>query len=112
MASTVAMNVCATVTTASPGPTPAPINANRTASVPFATPTQYLLPQILGELTLEGLQFGPADELRRSNRIAERRDKLFFELAMGGDQIKEWDRLRRGHARPLRNMGSGEFRSA
>ena len=45
MASTVAMNVCDTVTTASPGPTPAPIRANRTASVPFATPAQYLAPQ-------------------------------------------------------------------
>ena len=45
MPSTVAMNVLGTVTTASPRPTPEPINAKRTASVPFATPTQYLAPQ-------------------------------------------------------------------
>src|SRR5580765_4196129 len=45
MASTVAMNVCETVTTASPLPTPEAINANRTASVPLATPTQYVVPQ-------------------------------------------------------------------
>ena len=45
IASTVAMNVCDTVTTASPRPTPDAINAKRTASVPLATPTQYFAPQ-------------------------------------------------------------------
>ncbi len=45
IASMVAMNVCDTVTTASPLPTPDAISAKRTASVPFATPTQYLAPQ-------------------------------------------------------------------
>ena len=41
IASVVAMKVCGTVTTMSPGCTPAAVSAKRTASVPLATPTQY-----------------------------------------------------------------------
>src|SRR5216683_5074338 len=45
MASVVAINVCGTVTMMSPGCTPAAMNANRKASVPLFTPTQYFVPQ-------------------------------------------------------------------
>src|ERR1035437_2418188 len=41
IASVVAINVCGTVTTASPGLTPAAISANLNASVPLPTPTQW-----------------------------------------------------------------------
>ena len=40
IASVVAMNVCGTVTTTSPGFTPAAISANRRASVPLLTATE------------------------------------------------------------------------
>src|SRR5690348_9215521 len=45
MASVVAMNVFGTVITASPAATPAACKANRRASVPLPTPTQYFAPQ-------------------------------------------------------------------
>src|SRR5438309_4489262 len=45
MASVVAMKVFGTVTTVSPGCTPAAIRANRKASVPLPTPTQCCAPQ-------------------------------------------------------------------
>ena len=45
IASVVAMNVFGTVTTVSPGFTPAAISANRSASVPLPTPTQCRAPQ-------------------------------------------------------------------
>ena len=45
MASVVAMNVFGTVSTMAPGPIPAAIRANRSASVPLATPTQCSVPQ-------------------------------------------------------------------
>src|SRR2546425_6701390 len=45
MASVVAMKVFGTVTTVSPGCTPAAIRANRKASVPLPTPMQHCVPQ-------------------------------------------------------------------
>ncbi len=45
MASTVAMNVLATVMTASSRPMPQAVSASRMASVPLATPTQSDVPQ-------------------------------------------------------------------
>src|SRR2546428_1132789 len=45
VASVVAMKVFGTVTTVSPGCTPAAIRANRKASVPLPTPTQFCTPQ-------------------------------------------------------------------
>jgi hypothetical protein len=44
MAATVAMNVFGTVTTVSPGRTPAARSANRSASVPLPTPTASRVP--------------------------------------------------------------------
>ncbi len=44
IASPVAMNVFATVTTSSPGPTPYAFNARVSASVPFATPQACAAP--------------------------------------------------------------------
>ena len=52
------------------------------------------------ELALECLDLRPADECGRSDRLAERGDQLFFELAVRGDQIEERNRLR-GHQRLL-----------
>ena len=96
MASTVAMNVCATVTTASPGPTPAAISANRTASVPLATPTQYFVPQKAANSRSNASTCGAANEAGAAHGLAEGVDELLFELAMGGDQIEERNR-RVGH---------------
>ena len=55
IASVVAMNVFGTVTTASPAPTPAAIRANRSASVPLPTPTQWAGLAELREILLEAL---------------------------------------------------------
>ena len=89
IASTVAMNVCDTVMTASPRPTPAAISAKRTASVPLATPTQNLVPQYVGELPLEALDLRTADEGGRAQRLAKGVDELLFELAMRCHQIEK-----------------------
>src|SRR6266852_3598758 len=59
MASVVAMNVLGTVTTVSPGCTPAAIRANRKASVPLATPMQYCTPQNCAKSRSKSSTIGP-----------------------------------------------------
>ena len=62
IASVVAMNVFGTVITASPGLTPATTRANQTASVPLATPDNFLYTQKVRKLPLEGADIGTADK--------------------------------------------------
>ena len=69
MPSVVAMNVSGTVMTMSPGCTPAAIRANRSASVPLLTPTQYLASQNLREFALEALHRRAADKPGGSQRL-------------------------------------------
>src|SRR5271156_928584 len=59
IASVVAINVWDTVTTVSPCCTPAAINANRTASVPLAKPTQCLASQNLANSRSNSSTIGP-----------------------------------------------------
>ena len=68
--STVAMNVWATVTTASPGPTPAAMSAKRTASVPLPSPTQNLVPQYSANSRSNASTSGPP--MKAADRIALR----------------------------------------
>ena len=73
IASVVAMKVCGTVSTMSPGCTPAAINANRTASVPLAHAHAMLRVAKLGELVFEILDHRAADETGRVQRLLETR---------------------------------------
>ena len=59
MASVVAMKVLGTVTTASPGPTPAAMRAKRRASVPEPTPMQYRLSQKAANSSSKPATWGP-----------------------------------------------------
>src|SRR5579884_183382 len=59
IASTVAMKVLGTVITTSPGATPAAIKANRRASVPLLTPTQWSTSQNLANSHSNSSTSGP-----------------------------------------------------
>ena len=59
MASVVAMNVFGTVSTVSPGCTPAAISAKRKASVPLPTPTQCGVSQNSANSTSKSSTIGP-----------------------------------------------------
>src|SRR5947208_1452459 len=63
IASVVAMNVLGTVTTTSPGCTPAAIRANRSASVPLPTPTQCVVPQNAANASSNCCTMGPPTKL-------------------------------------------------
>ena len=91
IASTVAMNVCATVTTASPRP-----DAGRHQREPHGVGAvghahAILRAAVVGELALEALDLRAADERGRAERLTKRRDELVFELAMRRDQIEKWN---------------------
>ena len=58
----VAKNENVGVMTSSPGPTPSAISATSSASVPDDRPTACRDAEVLGDLALEPLDFGAADE--------------------------------------------------
>ena len=67
MASAVAMNVKGTVTTVSPGWTPAAINASRSASVPLLMPTQNRVSQNSAKARSNSFTMGPPMKLAVSS---------------------------------------------
>ena len=93
IASTVAMNVCDTVTTASPRPTPARHQREAHGVGAVRDADAELRAAVLGELALERLDLRAADERGRADGLAKRGDELLFELAMRGDQVEKRNRL-------------------
>ena len=97
MASVVAMNVCGTVTTTSPGFTPAAISAKRRASVPLLTATARFGVAERGKLFFKLLHHRAADEASGADYLLKNRRQLLLEFDMRRDQIKKRNILRMIH---------------
>jgi len=78
IASVVAIKVWWTVTTTSPGFTPAAVNANRTASVPLATPTQCDASQNFANSRSNSSTLCTANEAGHAQCISEGGQQFFF----------------------------------
>ena len=89
IASTVAMNVCDTVTTASPAPDARGHQREANGIGAVGDADAVLRAAIGRELALECLDLRAADERGRAERLAERAHQLLLELAVRGDQVEE-----------------------
>ena len=89
MASVVAMKVFGTVTTIDPFLTPAAIRANRTASVPLATPTQCPGSAEVAKSRSKPSTMGPPMKPPVFRAAGKDLAQLFFQLRMGSYQVQK-----------------------
>ena len=98
MASVVAMNVCGTVTTTSPGFTPLAIRAKRRASVPLLTATECCGFAEGRECLLEFFDHRAADEAGGPQGFVKNCGQLLLEFHVRSNQIKKRNIVGNAHS--------------